>query len=156
MQENEAQGPTGQQPSSGDPATGAPAPAAATVSRRQLLGRMSAVAAAGAAAWVVPEILTAKPAAGATLSGPVTSAGTTGSSTPVQTAATTTAATSPHTLAFTGFNLERDVGIGSALVAGGWAMHLWASRTADAAAGGAAGTTGSGASPPESMPPEGG
>ena len=38
-------------------------------SRRQALGRMSAVAGAGAAAWVVPEILTAKPAAGATLSG---------------------------------------------------------------------------------------
>ena len=34
---------------------------------------MSAVATAGAAAWVVPEILTAKPAAGATLSGPATS-----------------------------------------------------------------------------------
>jgi hypothetical protein len=31
---------------------------------------MSAVATAGAAAWVVPEILTAKPAAGATMSGP--------------------------------------------------------------------------------------
>ncbi len=40
-----------------------------TFSRRQALGRMSAVATAGAAAWVVPEILTAKPAAGATMSG---------------------------------------------------------------------------------------
>ena len=41
------------------------------LSRRQAMGRMSAVATAGAAAWVVPEILTAKPAAGATLSGTV-------------------------------------------------------------------------------------
>ena len=32
---------------------------------------MSAVAAAGAVAWAVPEILTAKPAAGATLSSPI-------------------------------------------------------------------------------------
>jgi hypothetical protein len=39
------------------------------MSRRQAMGRMSAVATAGAVAWVVPEILTAKPAAGAALSG---------------------------------------------------------------------------------------
>jgi hypothetical protein len=39
------------------------------MSRRQVMGRMSAVATAGAVAWVVPEILTAKPAAGAALSG---------------------------------------------------------------------------------------
>lgn len=38
-------------------------------SRRQALGRMGAVATAGAVAWVVPEILTAEPAAGASLSG---------------------------------------------------------------------------------------
>ena len=44
-------------------------PEAPRMSRRQAIGRMSAVAAAGAAAWVVPEILTAKPAAGAALSG---------------------------------------------------------------------------------------
>ena len=38
------------------------------ISRRQALGRMSALATAGAAAWVAPEILTARPAAGAALS----------------------------------------------------------------------------------------
>ena len=38
------------------------------LSRRQAIGRMSVIATAGAAAWVVPEILTAKPAGGATLS----------------------------------------------------------------------------------------
>jgi hypothetical protein len=47
------------------------------MSRRQAMGRMSAVATAGAVAWVVPEILTAKPAAGAALSG--TGSGGTGS-----------------------------------------------------------------------------
>jgi hypothetical protein len=47
------------------------APCDATrLSRRQAIGRMSAIASAGAAAWVAPEILTAKPAGGATLSGP--------------------------------------------------------------------------------------
>jgi hypothetical protein len=46
------------------------------LSRRQVIGRMSTVAAAGAAAWVVPEILTAKPASGATLSGPSGNSGT--------------------------------------------------------------------------------
>jgi hypothetical protein len=40
------------------------------LSRRQAIGRMSAIASAGAVAWVAPEILTAKPAGGATLSGP--------------------------------------------------------------------------------------
>jgi hypothetical protein len=40
------------------------------LSRRQALGRLSTVATTGAAAWVVPEILTARPAAGASLSGP--------------------------------------------------------------------------------------
>jgi hypothetical protein len=39
------------------------------ISRRQAMGRMTAVATAGAAAWVIPEILTATPAAGAALSG---------------------------------------------------------------------------------------
>jgi hypothetical protein len=46
------------------------------MSRRQAMGRMSAVATAGAVAWVVPEILTAKPAAGAALSGTGGSGGT--------------------------------------------------------------------------------
>jgi hypothetical protein len=130
------------------------------LSRRQAIGRMSAVATAGAAAWVVPEILTAKPASGARLSGPVgtgstggtgasvgvsTSAGTTGGTGEPQTSASTTstgsastgsagagvgtrASTSPNALAFTGLDIQRDAEVGAALVAGGWAMHHWASR----------------------------
>ncbi|HEY1446781.1 MAG TPA: hypothetical protein VGF51_18050 [Acidimicrobiales bacterium] len=103
---------------------------------------MSVAASAGAAAWVVPEILTAKPAAGATLSGnhgttggssssPSTSPSTTsGSGTGTGTGGTTSPATSPgSTLAFTGIDIKRDAEIGAALIAGGWAMHHWASRT---------------------------
>ena len=113
---------------------------------------MSAVATAGAVAWVVPEILTAKPAAGATLSGTggaggggsvgvttsastggtgasVGASGTAGTNGPddATTAADTTAA--PASLAFTGLNIQRDAEVGAALVAGGWAMQHWASRT---------------------------
>lgn len=112
---------------------------------------MSAVATAGAAAWVVPEILTAKPAAGATMSGThggtTGGGGTTGSgSNPVTNPATTpgattgnlTAATSPtapgKSLAFTGIDVKRDAEIGAALIAGGWAMHHWASRAPKPAA----------------------
>ena len=128
------------------------------MSRRQALGRMSAVAGAGAAAWVVPEILTAKPAAGATLSGSSpttaggvsTSAGTTGTAGTSGTngtngtdgtggtgGVTAGATTSPsQTLAFTGLNIQRDAEIGAALIAGGWAMQHWASRTPKLAADG--------------------
>ena len=130
------------------------------ISRRQAFGRISAVVGAGAVAWVVPEILTAKPAAGAEPSGPPASTGgsqtgdtggtgtggtatngtaTNGTATngtggtgtaakAVTTAATTTS--SPlGALASTGLNLERDAEIGAALIAGGWAMQHWASRT---------------------------
>jgi hypothetical protein len=119
------------------------------LSRRQAIGRMSALATAGAAAWVVPEILIAKPAAGATLSGP---AMLTGGSTPpaVQTATATATPTPTPTnqpstapvanptagpatsLAYTGLNIQRDAEIGAALIAGGWALHHWASRTTQA------------------------
>lgn len=117
---------------------------------------MSAFAGAGAAAWVVPEILTAKPAAGATMSGthggggggttnPVTNpsqAGGTGSGTG-STPATLTSATggsgTPAALASTGLNIQRDAEIGAALIAGGWAMHHWASRAPKPAAEGAGG-----------------
>ena len=119
---------------------------------------MSALATAGAAAWVVPEILTAKPAAAAMSLPPETapvssgSVGTTGSG--VTTAATTQSGptsgvtTAPATqsgpttaaattgLAYSGLNIQRDVEIGAALVAGGWAMHHWASRTPKPAADG--------------------
>jgi hypothetical protein len=124
------------------------------MSRRQVVGRMSAVATAGAAAWVVPEILLAKPAAGATLSGTGGSAGvSTGGSVGVSTSAgttsgdpttkgtdatgetngaegvTTAATTTPaNSLAFTGLNIARDAEVGAALIAGGWAMRHWASR----------------------------
>jgi hypothetical protein len=121
------------------------------------MGRMSAVATAGAVAWVVPEILTAKPAAGAALSG-TGGTGSVGASGDVSTSAstgdpgtgasvgangslaangpdgavtaadTTTAAHPSGTLAFTGLNIERDATVGAALVAGGWAMQHWASR----------------------------
>jgi hypothetical protein len=132
----------------GDDRTGRP-----RLSRRQAMGRMSAVATAGAVAWVVPEILTAKPAAGAALSNAVGSgggasagvstsastggtgasvgaSGTVGTEGPdgVTTAADTTAA-DPTSLAFTGLNIQRDAAVGAALVAGGWAMQHWASRT---------------------------
>jgi len=119
---------------------------------------MSVVATAGAAAWVVPEILTAKPAAGATLSGGTSSGGSTGGTTggvttsagttgdPGTTGAngaggangvTTAATTTPvKSLAFTGLDIKRDAEIGAALVASGWAMQHWASRTPTLAAGG--------------------
>jgi hypothetical protein len=139
---------------------GAPVAGRPRLSRRQAMGRMSAVATAGAVAWVVPEILTAKPAAGAALSNAVgaggggsagvsTSAstggtgasvgasGTVGTNGPegVTTAADTTAAT-PTSLAFTGLNIQRDAEVGAALVAGGWAMQHWASRNPKPAAAG--------------------
>ena len=112
----------------------------ARLSRRQAMGRMSAVAAAGAVAWAVPEILTAKPAAGATLSNPDAAAvgvwsssstdpagfsGPVGVTTAVHTAP---AAHAANPLAFTGLNMQRDIEVGAALVAGGWAMQHWASR----------------------------
>lgn len=99
---------------------------------------MSVAASAGAAAWMVPEILTAKPAAGASLSGrsaptggPATSPATTTGSTGPGTggAAIASPPASSGTLAFTGIDIQRDAEIGAALVAGGWAMHHWASRT---------------------------
>ena len=120
---------------------------------------MSAVATAGAAAWVVPEILMAKPAAGATLSGNGNTGGSTGVSTSASlggngasgsagangavgangasgSAGVTTAAdtTPSHGLAFTGLDIQRDAEVGAALIAGGWAMQHWASRAVKPAA----------------------
>ena len=134
--------------------------ARAWISRRQAIGRLSTGAAVGAAAWMVPEILTARPAAGATLSGTPTPFGFPppgGSTTPaatdpandptsvstdpaandptsVSTGVTTAMAGTGHTspsssLALTGVDLQRDVEVGAALVAGGWALQHWASRT---------------------------
>lgn len=119
----------------------------ARLSRRQAMGRMSAVAAAGAVAWAVPEILTAKPAAGATLSNPDVTAvgvstdpagfnGPVGVTTAVH---TTPAAHAANPLAFTGLNIQRDAEVGAALVAGGWAMQHWASRAPKPAPSGPSG-----------------
>ena len=132
------------------------------ISRRQAMGRMSAVATAGAAAWVVPEILMAKPAAGATMSGNPNPGGSTGVSTSPSTGGspgasgsagasgavgtngasgsggvTTAADTGPSgLLANTGVDIQRDAAVGAALIAGGWAMQRWASRAAKPAAAG--------------------
>ena len=111
-------------------------------SRRQAMGHMSAAAAAGAADWAVPEVLIAKPAAGATLSNPIGDGGSVGVSTSgspdpfgtngpdgVTTAVyATPAADTANSLAFTGLDIQRDAEVGAALVAGGWAMQHWASR----------------------------
>jgi hypothetical protein len=118
--------------SQGDVAAPRANPVGNRVSRRQAIGRMSVFATAGAAAWVVPEILTAKAAGGATLSAPGV----------VTRPATVPAAGEPpsnqggspaSSLAFTGLNIQRDAEVGAALIAGGWALHHWASRAAASA-----------------------
>lgn len=120
----------------GDVAASWAVPGESRLSRRQAIGRMSMFATASAAAWVAPEILTAKPAGGATLSAPavVTGAstlnGTLGA--PVATVPTP-GTTKTNTLAFTGLNIQRDAEVGAALLAGGWAMHHWASRASTSA-----------------------
>jgi hypothetical protein len=122
-----------------EPQEGAGAPEAAqarnSLSRRQALGRMSLFATAGAAAWVVPEILTARPAGGATLSSPGVVTGPTpdgllGVPAGSKPGSAPSGRAGP-TLAFTGLNIQRDAEVGAALLAGGWAMHHWASRTAN-------------------------
>ena len=116
----------------GDAAAFPATPETNRLSRRQAIGRMSVVATAGAAAWVVPEILTAKAAGGATLSAPGVLTGASVSdgalATPASDPATTPSGTPASTLAFTGLNIQRDAEVGAALIAGGWAMHHWASR----------------------------
>jgi hypothetical protein len=136
----------------GQLAAGAADGSSPLLTRRQALGRMSAVATAGAAAWVAPEILTAKPAGGASLSGLPNGGGPGGgggSSTGPSTAPSTTGGTQtapqatttgtgnvsgvhmlPATpqLANTGVDVARDAEIGVAMVAGGWALQRWASR----------------------------
>jgi len=105
-------------------------PGESRLSRRQAIGRMSVFATAGAAAWVAPEILTAMPAGGATLSAPVIGASTLDGAlgTPEATVSTPDP-TKTNTLAFTGLNIQRDAEVGAALLASGWALHHWASRT---------------------------
>ncbi len=94
------------------------------------------VATAGAAAWVVPEILTAQAAGGATLSvpsGPASLA----LETPCRPASRQSRVrTRPRRtrLAFTGLNIQLDAEVGAALIAGGWAMHHWASAHVHATA----------------------
>lgn len=101
------------------------------MTRRALLGGVSTGVAAGAAAWIAPEIFITKPAAGATLSvvPPATGGGVVtgpGSSLTSPTAGTSSGVLSA--LATTGLDLNRDAAVGAALVAGGWAMQRWASR----------------------------
>jgi hypothetical protein len=125
MQKDEAEG--------GVAASGA-IPGESRVSRRQAIGRMSVFATAGVAAWVAPEILTAKPAGGATLSAPVVGASNLNGA--LETPGATVKAPGPannNTLAFTGLNIQRDAEVGAALLAGGWAMHYWAARTSTSA-----------------------
>ncbi len=112
------------------------------LSRRQAIAGLSAVASAGVAAWVVPEILTAKPAAGAVLSG-TTEEGTANlgaiPATTASAAPSEPGASLAGALAFTGLDLKRDAEVGAALVAGGWAMQHWASRPSRAAPSGTPG-----------------
>ena len=107
---------------------------AARLTRRALLGGVSTGVAAGAAAWIAPEIFITKPAAGAALSDlpPATGGGivTSPGSTPIAPSEPKTGTSSGilSDLATTGLDLERDAEVGAALVAGGWAMQHWASR----------------------------
>jgi hypothetical protein len=118
----------------GDAGASRATPESSSLSRRQAIGRLSMFATAGAAAWVVPEILTAKAADGATLStpavvtGPTTSDGALGPATPAAKPAATPSGTPANTLAFTGLNIVSDAEVGAALIAGGWALQHWASR----------------------------
>jgi hypothetical protein len=99
------------------------------LSRREAIGRMSMLASAGAAAWVVPEILTAKAAGGATLSAPGVVTGASALTPAAQEEPTSKPDGTPaNSLAFTGLNIQRDAEVGAALIAGGWALHHWASR----------------------------
>ena len=105
---------------------------------------MSAVAAAGAVAWAVPEILTAKPAAGATLSSPIgVGAATSGSTDTLGTngpdGVATAAAGDPEPARLHRSQHPRDAEVGAALVAGGWAMQHWASRAPKAVGTGPSG-----------------
>lgn len=112
------------------------------ISRRAVLGRISAGAAVGTTAWVIPQILTAKPAGGATMSGVPATLGlaTSGAAAPPAppapaTTGSTTAGGAPFTLsslAQTGLDLERDAEIGATMIAVGWALHRWASRVPEA------------------------
>ena len=130
--EDEHQGSSGPPDAGSRAGTSQPA-----MSRRAALGRISAGAAVGTTAWVIPQILTAKPAAGATMSGsPATLAGTTGTPNFPVTAGAAPDGGAPSTLsnlATTGLDLERDAEIGAAMIAVGWALHRWASRSPEVA-----------------------
>jgi hypothetical protein len=134
----------------GPPGDGSPADTAQRgISRRAVLGGISAGAAVGTTAWVIPQILTAEPAGGATMSGVPATLGsgtlgpaalgpaTLGSADPTTSATTgsTIAGDAPSilsSLARTGLDLERDAEIGATMIAVGWALHRWASRRPEA------------------------
>jgi predicted phage tail protein len=112
----------------GDAAATRASPDSTRLSRRQAIGRMSMFATAGAAVWVVPEILTAKAAGGATLSAPGVVTDASALAPAAEEPASKPAGTPANSLAFTGLNIQRDAEVGAALIAGGWALHHWASR----------------------------
>jgi hypothetical protein len=146
------------------------------LSRRQALGKVSKGAAAvGVAAWVMPEILVARPTVAGAMSnppsggsaagggpganggqqaGPTSSGG--GAGTPSATVAqssgaagapggagaaspTTAGSASSGTLPFTGLNAIQDAEIGVGMIACGWILKRWASRTTAAASEGTEG-----------------
>ncbi len=120
------------------------------------MSRISAGAAVGTVAWVAPQILTAKPAAGQSLSQSPAATGvsTQPLSTPLSTGSTNVGATTAanvggtgtppggagtpvtlSSLAQTGLNLQRDAEIGAIMIASGWALQRWASRSPHPATG---------------------
>jgi hypothetical protein len=129
------------------------------MSRRAVLGQLSMGGAVGVSAWVVPQILTAKPAAAATLSGAPNQSVGTATASPVESAGPATApstsestggstGTQPSTgsasgertpatlssLAATGIDVREEAEIGAVMVAAGWAIQRWASRVPSEAA----------------------
>ncbi len=71
--------------------------------------------------------------------GPLSPAGMNGPDGVTTAVHSTPAAHAASPLAFTGLNIQRDAEVGAALVAGGWAMQHWASRSPKPAASGPSG-----------------
>lgn len=103
------------------------------LSRRKALGMGAAVVPVAVAAWAIPEMVVGQWAGGAPLlsggpgelNGPVPP-----NAAPVPQHSTQTPQGAANPLAFTGANLQQMTEAGAALVAGGWAVHHWASRVA--------------------------
>ena len=97
------------------------------MNRREAGKLMAGAGAATVAAWVAPEILTAKPAGGAQLSAPGPPGEMLNGGAGVETphAAQGAAQSQDGPLAFTGANLEDTAFAGAVAVAGGWALTHW-------------------------------